>query len=165
MYLHSFGIIHRDIKSLHVLLTSDSHAKLCDFGIATLHTLTTTATSSREGRQGGTLPWMAPELVLSGSKCSESTDVYSFGVIMWELLTCEVPFEGCNSVHIEARLRNGFRPDLPDPIPKGFLPEYVALMQRCWCDTGTKTLRSDRRHKMCMLPSLQWITLRKSTAQ
>jgi serine/threonine protein kinase len=146
VYLHSSGIIHRDIKSLNVLLTGDNHAKLCDFGLATLHTLTTTATSSREGRPGGTLPWMAPELVLSGSKCSESTDVYSFGVIMWELLTCEVPFEGCNSVQIEAQLRNGFRPDLPDPIPKGFLPEYVALMQRCWHQDASQRPSSQDVH-------------------
>jgi serine/threonine protein kinase len=132
VYLHSCGIIHRDIKSLNVLLTDDGHAKLCDFCLATLHTLTTTSTTANEGRQAGTLPWMAPELVLSGSKCNESTDVYSFGIIMYELMTCEVPFEGFNNVQIEAQLKNGLRPQLPDSIPEGFPPEYIALMQRCW---------------------------------
>ncbi len=123
--------MHRDIKSLNVLLTADGHAKLCDFGLATLHTLTTTATSSHEGRQAGTLPWMAPEL-FSGCKCNESTDIYSFGIIMYELMTCEVPFDGLNQVQIEAQLKNGMRPELPDDIPNGFPSEYVDLMKRCW---------------------------------
>jgi serine/threonine protein kinase len=133
-YLHNCGIIHRDIKSLNVLLTADGHAKLCDFGLATLHTLTTTASAAADTvtRPPGTLPWMAPELVLTGSKCTQATDVYSFGVIMYELMTCEVPFEGLNHVQIEAQLKNGLRPQVPDLIPSGFPAEYVQLMQNCW---------------------------------
>ena len=50
------------------------------------------------------------------------------------------------SVQIEAQLRNGFRPDLPDPIPKGFLPEYVALMQRCWHQDASQRPSSQDVH-------------------
>jgi serine/threonine protein kinase len=146
VYLHKCGIIHRDIKSLNVLLTADGHAKLCDFGLATLQTLTTTATASQEGRQVGTLPWMAPELVLSGSKCNESTDIYSFGIIMHELMTCEVPFEGLNQHQIQAQLRNGLRPQLPDVIPSGFSSEYVALMHRCWHQDPLQRPSSQQLH-------------------
>jgi serine/threonine protein kinase len=131
-YLHSTGILHRDIKSLNVLLSADGRAKLCDFGLATLRTLTTT-TATTSGRQAlGTFAWSAPEIIISGAKHNEKCDVYSLGIIMWELLTCDVPFGDCDIAQITARLRNSERPEIPSPLPGGFPPSYVELMKRCW---------------------------------
>jgi serine/threonine protein kinase len=131
-YLHRSGILHRDIKSLNVLLSADGRAKLCDFGLATLRTLTTT-TATASGRQAlGTYAWCAPEIIISGVKHNEKSDVYSLGIIMWELLTCDVPFGDCDLAQITALLRNSDRPDIPQPLPSGFPPAYIELMKRCW---------------------------------
>jgi GTPase SAR1 family protein len=131
-YLHAKRIIHRDIKSLNVLLTSDfNEAKLCDFGLAKLRSLTSASISVASGHVVGTFAYAAPE-IHEGRDHSEASDVYSLGVVMWELMTCEVPFEGLNAIQIRARLQSRERPEIPNPLPTGFHSNYVALMSRCW---------------------------------
>jgi serine/threonine protein kinase len=130
-YLHANGIIHRDIKSPNVLLTSDFHAKLCDFGLAKLRTLTVASLSATSIAAQGTYAWSAPEVILNGEEHTPASDVYSMGIVMWELMTCEVPFDGLDHSQIYARLNRQQRPAVPSPLPAGFTPEYVAVMMRC----------------------------------
>jgi serine/threonine protein kinase len=129
-YLHANGITHRDIKSLNVLLTSDGHAKLCDFGLAKLRTLTVASLSAAPSAVG-TYAWSAPEVILDGDQHSPASDVYSMGIVMWELMTCEIPYDGLDYHQVLARLRNQQRPPVPSPLPAGFTPDYVAIMMRC----------------------------------
>jgi sterile alpha motif and leucine zipper-containing kinase AZK len=138
-YMHANGIIHRDIKSHNVLLTLDGHAKLCDFGLATLQTLTSSTKTAGAGAVAGTYPWLAHEM-FQGALCNEATDVYAFGIIMWELLTCEVPFDGLNEIQLKGLLERGQRPDLPSPLPSGFSTAYIELMKRCWHQVITMTV-------------------------
>ncbi|XP_072041476.1 mitogen-activated protein kinase kinase kinase 20-like [Amphiura filiformis] len=77
-------VVHRDIKADNCLLFGDL-MKLCDFGIAE-ETDHTTGTSARKG----TVAWMAPELLMS-SKFSTASDIYAFGVLIWEITTQEMP--------------------------------------------------------------------------
>jgi hypothetical protein len=128
-YLHSIKIIHRDIKSHNILLTRDYNAKLCDFGQAKLQKMTDSKSLSAHA---GTFSWQAPEVVCGGKKHSEASDVYSFGIVMWELMTCDEPFPNCSVPEIYGMLNRHQRPDIPTPLPKGFSDEYVELMKRCW---------------------------------
>jgi serine/threonine protein kinase len=130
-YLHSCGIVHRDIKSLNILLTSDMRAKVCDFGLATLQTLTSSARATGGGGAAGTYPWFAPEL-FQGAKSNEKSDIYAFGVVLWELLTCDVPFDGLTETQVRGLLEQGKRPEIPQPLPEGFPPEFVSLICSCW---------------------------------
>jgi serine/threonine protein kinase len=82
IYLHSRGILHCDLKSQNVLLTDDYQVKLCDFGLARYKER---FMKDNHGKIG-TPHWMAPE-ILRGEKYEEPADVYSFGVILWEMLT------------------------------------------------------------------------------
>jgi hypothetical protein len=90
--LHAINVIHRDLKSKNVLLTENLTAKVADVGIAGVHSqgyLTAGA-----GHAFGTLAWSAPELLL-GERCSEKVDIYSLGVIIWEIATKgQVPKRG-----------------------------------------------------------------------
>ncbi|GAB9475839.1 Tkl protein kinase [Globisporangium polare] len=88
VYLHSFisPIIHRDLKSRNVLLSTDWEAKLTDFGVSRELDEDQTMTG-----EIGTVSWIAPE-VLRGERYTEKADIYSFGVIMTELDTCRRPY-------------------------------------------------------------------------
>jgi len=130
-YLHSCDIVHRDIKSLNILLTLDMRAKLCDFGLATLHTLTSSSRTTGGGGAAGTYPWFAPES-FQGAASNEKSDMYAFGVVLWELLTCDVPFDGLTEIQVRGLLERGERPEIPQPLPEGFPPEFAALIRSCW---------------------------------
>jgi serine/threonine-protein kinase len=89
-YMHSHGVVHRDIKAQNVKLRADGSAKLLDFGIAkdeTSHGLTQT------GGIVGTPNYLSPEQ-LRGNKASPQTDIWALGVLLYEMLTGKLPFEG-----------------------------------------------------------------------
>ena len=129
-YLHSFSppIVHRDLKPSNLLVQEDGLVKVCDFG--TSRQVVPTGTMS----VCGTPVYMAPE-VLRGERYDEGADLYSYGMVLWELLLREVPFKGVIPVVAGMKIAyEAARPPIPpletltDPHQK----EYVQLLQQCW---------------------------------
>jgi serine/threonine-protein kinase len=118
-FAHEQGLVHRDVKPQNVLLSSEGEVKVTDFGIARSihvdHGVTQTGTVL------GTGEYLAPEQA-SGKPVSPATDVYSLGVVLWELLTGQVPFTGENFVAVALRHVNDPPPSLrtvrPDVSPR-----------------------------------------------
>ncbi|CAM8934651.1 unnamed protein product [Rhodiola kirilowii] len=133
-YLHGLGIIHRDLKPSNVLLTEDKkRIKLADFGLAREET------ADEMTCEAGTYRWMAPELfskemLLKGVKkhYDHKADVYSFSMILWELLTNETPFKGMNEILVAYAASKKQRPSV-EKIPK----EIVPLVQSCWAEDSS----------------------------
>jgi serine/threonine protein kinase len=86
-YLHSRKITHCDLKSSNILLDENMKIKVSDFGLSRLKYI---SSSENKGRIG-TPHWMPPE-IMKGKKYLEASDVYSYGMILWELVTCEIPY-------------------------------------------------------------------------
>lgn len=107
-HAHEKGILHRDIKSSNIMISEKGEIKLMDFGIAKMKG---SASLTRVGSIIGTLEYMAPEL-LSGSAPSVASDLYAMGVVMYELLTGKLPFEG----NTEASLINSIVHQKPLPL-------------------------------------------------
>ncbi|MFN3235338.1 MAG: protein kinase [Gammaproteobacteria bacterium] len=136
-YLHDRNpsIIHSDLKSLNVLLDQYCRAKLADFGLSRLkkHVGTTsTLTSGADQVFGGTLRWMAPELFSRNtSKPTEASDVWAFGMILFELVTRELPFDSASdNEQIKDWIKEGDGENVPDDCPAGL----GELMAACWRD-------------------------------
>ena len=92
LYLHSQGVIHRDLKSHNLLLNDEMRVNVADFGTSCLET------QSRASKgNAGTYRWMAPEMI-EERPYTRKVDVYSFGIVLWELTTALVPFQGMTPV-------------------------------------------------------------------
>jgi len=124
LHKHTPPIIHRDLKTNNLLVDEEWHVKISDFGLARLKAENKVMTAV------GTMAWTAPEVFL-GQQYSEKADVYSFGIIMWELLALEQPFQDMGGFQVAMRVSQD---DLRPPIPeKHDAPEdYISLMTACW---------------------------------
>jgi Ran GTPase-activating protein (RanGAP) involved in mRNA processing and transport len=92
-FLHDKNILHKDVKSLNVLLTEQLRAKLSDFGMSQVRNETTSKTS--ETTTGGTLLWKPPES-FQRKPYTPKSDIYSYGVVLWEIATRTLPFQDAN---------------------------------------------------------------------
>jgi serine/threonine-protein kinase len=119
-FAHQQGLVHRDVKPQNVLMNGDGRAKVTDFGIA--RSLDVQHGMTQTGTVLGTSDYIAPEQA-QGQRVDEHTDVYSLGVVLYELLTTEVPFPGENFVAVAMRHINEppppvreKRPDVPPRV-------------------------------------------------
>jgi eukaryotic-like serine/threonine-protein kinase len=113
-FAHQQGLIHRDVKPQNVLLNGDGRAKVTDFGIA--RSLNVQRRMTQTGTVLGTSDYIAPEQA-QGQRVDEHTDVYSLGVVVYELLTGEVPFPGENFVAVAMRHINEEPPSVREKRP------------------------------------------------
>ncbi|KAG0239404.1 hypothetical protein BGW41_007668 [Actinomortierella wolfii] len=137
-FIHQEGVLHRDLKSANVLLTKHMEAKLADFGLAKVRSLTNMAsgTNASTGVVMGTTRWIAPELLWASKPVySAKSDVYALGVVMWEMAAnCTRPFESLDDVLAAMAIRNGNRETLPEDTPT----VYREWVERCWHQDPTQ---------------------------
>jgi mitogen-activated protein kinase kinase kinase 9 len=123
-YLHSFNppILHRDLKSMNLLLDKNFQIKIADFG-------STKFLEVQMTKQKGTFQWMAPE-VIKGNSYTEKADVFSFGIIMNELASRQPPYYGVDKKEVAKNVAN--KPDYRPAISRSFPKEWAELMIKCW---------------------------------
>ncbi|KAM3395019.1 serine/threonine-protein kinase STY13 [Capsicum galapagoense] len=122
-YVHGLNLIHRDLKSDNLLIAADKSIKIADFGVARIEVQTEGMTP-----ETGTYRWMAPEMI-QHRPYTQKVDVYSFGIVLWELLTGMLPFQNMTAVQAAfAVVNKGVRPTIPNDC----LPVLGEIMTRCW---------------------------------
>ncbi|CAF1298452.1 unnamed protein product, partial [Didymodactylos carnosus] len=126
-YLHANKIIHRDLKSPNILIGAGEKLKISDFG-------TCKQMLNRRSQVmsfNGTHSWMAPE-VIRQEPCSEKVDIWSFGVVLWEILTCQIPYHNIDPSSVMFGVGKG---SLTLPIPSSAPEGLKLLMTMCWNQT------------------------------
>ncbi|KAL2321853.1 hypothetical protein Fmac_026232 [Flemingia macrophylla] len=123
-YLHSQKIVHRDVKTENMLLDKTRTVKIADFGVARVEA----SNPNDMTGETGTLGYMAPE-VLNGNPYNRKCDVYSFGICLWEIYCCDMPFPDLSFTEItSAVVRQNLRPEIPRCCPSSL----ANVMKKCW---------------------------------
>jgi len=138
--LHRRNILHRDLKSLNILVNRNWEAKITDFGLSKMN-----ASSVMTSLVYGTLLWTAPEILNTNPHAtqempySKGSDIYGFGIILWELLTRKEPFYDIKkNDEIVNFVIQGGRPTMPNDLPSS---SFAALMSRCWAQRAAERPR------------------------
>ncbi|CAI9107784.1 OLC1v1007226C1 [Oldenlandia corymbosa var. corymbosa] len=139
-YLHSKKIVHRDVKTENMLLDSQRNLKIADFGVARVE-----AQNPRDMTGAtGTLGYMAPE-VLDGKPYDRKCDVYSFGICLWEIYCCDMPYPDLSFADVSSAVVNqNLRPEIPRCCPSGL----ASVMKKCWDGNPNKRPEMDEVVKL-----------------
>uniref|UniRef100_A0A0E0I0I1 Protein kinase domain-containing protein n=1 Tax=Oryza nivara TaxID=4536 RepID=A0A0E0I0I1_ORYNI len=121
-YLHQINIVHRDLKTANLLM-DDQVVKVADFGVARVKDQSGVMTA-----ETGTYRWMAPE-VIEHLPYDQRADVFSFGIVIWELLTGKLPYEDMTPLQAAVAV---VQKDLRPIIPADTHPMLAGLLQKCW---------------------------------
>ncbi|MFP5246235.1 MAG: serine/threonine-protein kinase, partial [Thermoanaerobaculia bacterium] len=123
--LHELGILHRDLKPANLLLTSEGDVKLADFGLARRWTADDESRLTSTGAPLGTLEYISPEQAL-GEEVDPRTDLYSLGVILFEMLTGKLPFHATSAIGAVVRRFKERPPDVRSLRPE--TPRWLAAI-------------------------------------
>ncbi len=128
-FLHKNNIIHRDIKSSNVLLSQELNAKISDYGLAKTKTYSDNTTTVSFKNNVGTTLWKAPELLKRGGVCSNASDVYSYGMLLWEIASHTIPFADAPSIDVACIwIKEGQKEAIPEDCPTSF----AEIINICW---------------------------------
>ncbi|KAL0903887.1 hypothetical protein M5K25_025945 [Dendrobium thyrsiflorum] len=128
-YIHSQGVIHRDLKPENILFDQDFCVKIADFGIACEE-----AYCDPLAEDPGTYRWMAPEMI-KHKHYGRKVDVYSFGLVLWEMVTGRIPYEDMTPVQAAfAVVDKNLRPTFPAECPAALR----AMIEQCWASVPEK---------------------------
>jgi len=152
---HAAGIVHRDLKPANIMVTRDGWVKILDFGLALRQRTSqdsTTMDMTEKGTVLGTAGYMSPEQV-RGEVVDHRSDLFSFGVILYEMLGGKRAFAGVSSVEVMSAILKDDPPELPASVP----PTCDRIVRRC--------LQKDRERRFQTAADLGWALQTPSPSQ
>jgi len=150
---HEKGIVHRDVKPENIMVRKDGIVQIMDFGLAKLRDRASKVTRlTKEGSTVGTAGYMSPEQI-QGQEADHRSDIFSFGVVMYELFTGELPFKGVHEtalayeiVNVDAAPMSSIRPEI-DPALDAIVLECLAKEPSERCQSIAEISKDLRRYK------------------
>jgi len=127
-YIHASSLLHRDLKSSNLLLDGSFNVKISDFGLVHFVDIEQDSLGGGPVGHAGTFQYMAPE-VIAHESATEKSDVYSFAIVLWEIMARKLPYVGMDP---EAVAQNVLSSHLRPPILPFFPQPMAVLMNACW---------------------------------
>ncbi|XP_029382293.1 receptor-interacting serine/threonine-protein kinase 3 [Echeneis naucrates] len=144
-FLHNLipALLHLDLKPSNVLLDFHLNAKLTDFGLSKYYTSLSRLSKKNSNEEGGTISYMPPEaFAMSTYKPTQASDIYSYGILLWSLVTGKQPYPDADPCIVQFRIPQGDRPSLEEVRSQAAgcegLTGLMELMITCWGGSPTE---------------------------